>query len=273
MIFFSSAANQNSRAPYLRLLIDPLINNYPESTYMRIFVNSIVLQNDFDTITSNNDAFTYNGTVYNLPHGQPTISDIVKYMNSVGIECEYSSNDDRIEFKSNGTLSFPSPSCAVVLGFIDGETYTVLGGDLSPNSVFLDAHDVLYLTSSLVSKNFEIKQGKTEVSSIISSIANIAAPYQTIAYCDTLGEYAIIEKNRRFLNTMTFVLTDTSGSPLSIRAPWYASIVIEYLNDVETSQLSAIEGMTSSIQGLVDIEKRKMILESLDKKKLKVKKK
>lgn len=226
MVFFSITAYKNPKAPYLQLRIDPLINNYPESTYMRIWVNSLIIQNDFDTITHENDRFTWDGVSYFLPHGQPTIH--VKYLNDVGITCEYSSKNDLIQWNIAGTLGFASPS-AVILGFSEDTTYTIAPNDLSPNSMFLDAHDVLYLRSSLLSKKYEIKDGETTTSSIITAIPNVAQR------SDDLGIYSIIKRNRRFLNDMTFVLTDTLGDALSVNSPWHASVLIKCHQDVETN--------------------------------------
>ncbi len=147
-------------------------------------------------------------------------------------------------------------------------------GSCHPRTILLAQHDVINVISNLPTSHYEVIRGDTTHSQILCQIANLAQPYETLNFTDPTGEYAVIDRQRRNLQSLDFSLTNASSTPLTLNSYWYCSVAVETVQDMEVDILAALETLNQTFLQCIALERRKAIMESLKKseKKCKAKK-
>lgn len=271
-VFFDSkqTLTMNENPSYFNMVLEPIFFSIDApNVYYKIWLNSVVLRNDFNNINPLNNIVVKDGTTIALNQGKPDIEDIVADLSNHGIDVSYDEDTNYLTFHTDTpyTLDFTSTnSCADILGFIEGQTYTITDGFVAPKQVSLGVNETLYITSNIVRNNFEISFGDTSISKVMCFIPNLAPKYEILNHYDPVGEQSIIDRNTKGLQNITFQICDTAKKPLTLNSYWTASVCVQYLIDYEPDILRRLETLNDSITRLMELERRKLLIKSLDKK-------
>lgn len=240
------------------------------AVYYKIWIASASLINDVDDVNNANHNLIINGVTYQLPQGKPTIDEIVTELNGFGCVCSYDKDANYLVFGAPVTLDFTvTNSCAELLGFVSGQVYSLSAGDYAPKPVYLGQHDVFYITSNLPVYNYELFGGDVTQTNIMAQIPNIANRFEPLAYNDPDGQYAVIERSRKFINVLSFTITDETNTQLSLNSPWFASIIVENYIDYEEQLLQSLSTLNQNVIYLQELERRHQVREELEKRKQK----
>lgn len=271
-VYFSSRDTVlvSSNPSSFKMIMDGTMFSLPQDgVYFRIFINSAVLRNDFSDISNTNSVLYKDGVQINLKQGKPKIEDVVTDLATHGIICSYDPDTNYLTFHTNTpyTLDFTNVnSCAEVLGFVENNSYVITDGYQPPNDVYLGEHDVIYIQSSLPTRNFEVVAGDSVYSRVMCFIPNLSQPYEILNHADSVGEQAIVERERKVIQEITFTLTDTNVKGLQLNSPWWCSVCIEYLTDTESDILKALGDLNNKYEQLLSLERRRMIMDDLKEK-------
>lgn len=275
-MYFDSTTtlSMSSNPSYFKCVMEPTAFAITDpSVYYKFWINSLVLRNDFYDVAQTNCVLVKDGVGIELQQGKPSILDVQEDLAQYGIHFTYSSDTNKITFSTAipYTLDFTSSnSCAEVLGFIEGQVYTITDGFEAPFDVTLGAHDVIYVKSNNITQNYEIVHGDTQFSSIMVFIPNLSQPYEIINHSDPIGEMAIVERNRKDIQSVDFALVGGDGKGLTLNSPWNCSVCIEYHKDYEVDLLASMEQLNQNMLQLLSLERRKLILESMKDRKEKL---
>lgn len=272
-LFFDSYSSFyiNTNPSMFKVCLDPSSFAISDpNIYYKYWINQCSMHNDMWDINPSNNSFNYNGTTYGLPQGKPTITEIITYLDSIGIVCSYDTDTNHLVFTTNTpyTLDFTVPnSCAYVLGFIQGQTYTITNESTPPNEVTLGKRDVIDIRSDNTTMSYSVVQGETQETNVMVRFTNLANNYELLCWEDSDGEYSVVERTRKDIQYILFYLTDNMGNSLTVNSEWYCSLCIQYIIDYEPMILQSINTLNETMQQLLQMEKRKMIMEDLMKKK------
>lgn len=275
-IFFNSAVSENyiQNPTELKSYLDPsTFEIFDEGVYFRYFINELTFRNDVKNINPSNKEFSKDGVPLTLSEGKPEPQDIVDELASLGITCSYDDSTNYLTFYTDTpyTLDFTSiSSCAPVLGFTEGNVYTITNGFIPDNQIDLD-QDVLYIMGNYTNSNYTVINNETQFTNVMGVVSLLAQPYQILNFSDPTGEYAIVERTLKNIQTLVISFGDSNGKPLTLNSNFTCSLCIEYLKDYEIDIISQLIALNKITAELLTHQRRESILRDLEKQKEKKK--
>ena len=270
IVFFNSQSSTNyiQEPTSLFCNLDPSIFQIENrELYYRFYISSLSFRNDFQDVNTRNNVLIYNGTTVYLPTGKPTIYDIIAFLGTVGIVATYNDANNYITFHttSSYTLDFTSPNnCASLLGFISGSVVSITDGYTPTNQIDLKLETV-FITSNYCNNNYTVVQEETSYTSILGSVSLLANPYQTLEFVDPVGQYSMIEKNRKDIQSISIAFVALDGTPLTLNSNFTCALTIEYLYDPHIDLLKELTMMNTTLTNLFNFQKREAMLKHLRK--------
>ena len=263
-VFFSSNDSlvQTPDASF-SILLDPHKIKTDSSNMMKIHVAQIIIRNTLQDVSIYCNSLIWNGNHILLPTGNPSMQDIITYLSPYGLTFTMGSNN-RLVFSCTGVLSFSANSCAVLLGFEEGFSYSITPGYIPVERVMLADHSQILLKSSITSNNIELdNEGNTACSRTLCSIANVAKPNGLLVYQDIHNLFDVILRDINDLNQIHISLTDQEGRPLVIDGIWSVVLNVEILQETETDILASLDTLNNSISELLRLQRMKLISKTL----------
>ena len=277
-IFFNSSSSQSyiQNPTQLTTYLDPnVFEIFDDETYYRYWLNEITFRNDVKNINPSNKEFSKDGIPLTLREGKPQPQDIVDELNALGLSCSYDDSTNYLTFYTTTSyvLDFTSQnSCAAVLGFTEGYTYTITNGYSPPNQIDL-SQDILFIIGNYTNSNYTVINNETQYTPVMGTISLLAQPYQVLNFSDPTGENAIIERTIKNIQSLVISFADINGKPLTLNSNFSCSLCIEYLKDYEVDIIAQLKLQNKITTELLTHHRRESILRDLEKQKEKKQKK
>ena len=235
-----------------------------DNSYLKLTLNQLTLRNTIQTISIYNNTLYFNGQEIFIPTGQLTFTDVQAYLATFGITYTIDSTNHLL-FTCSGSISFATHgSCAGILGFEPGSTYTLTGNNRAPFRFLLGDYDLLYLKTSLDTNSLEIDvNGNTEISNILCPIPNVSAPGKLLVYTDLQGTYSVMSRNIQSMNQIRVQIVDVRGNPIVAEDVWTLALTLEYYTDVDSDILASIENLNRTMGELLRLSRMKIIHQNI----------
>ena len=270
IVFFNSQSSTSyiQEPTSLHCNLDPSIFQIDNrELYYRFYISSLSFRNDFNDVNTRNNVLIYNGTTIYLPTGKPTIYDIIEFLATVGIVATYDDANNYITFHTSSpyTLDFTSPNnCALLLGFVSGSVVSITDGYTPQNQIDLKLETV-FITSNYCNNNYTVVQDETSYTSILGSVSLLANPYQTLEFVDPVGQYSMIEKNRKDIQSINIAFVALDGTPLTLNSNFTCALTIEYIYDPHIDLIKELQMLNTTLSNLFNFQKRESMLNHLKK--------
>lgn len=234
---FCNTADRVSGVPGDFSINIPVHLDYTDNVQYKIYLQSYCVRNDFPSVTANNCNFEIGITVtgnttwtpYALPLGNPSVLDILKYLQQTCNLSYTTFNTVQGKFNFNELQTFAlrftvAKNCAQALGFVSGQTYSQ--PTASVNIVAISKLQTLDLACSVGGDRYSTTNSKFSNTTLVASAAVLVPFLGNITYVDIDGANGLFV-DAATLDNVQIKLYDNTKTELFPVLDWSFVIAVE----------------------------------------------
>lgn len=235
--------------------------NPPDSVYVRVYIHSAVITNNFDRITDRNNKVILSrpgapDQLITFQIGCPSVYDIQDELSQQSVSVEYDESINKFVFRTNEpyTLDFTlGDSAHTLLGF-DRDIYTITNGFIPPKDADVGSPAALFINCDLTpnSSYRTTKAGVVVGDQTLACIPIIVQPFQNIVYTDPAGIAAPYDFLNQGTNAIRFWLTDQRDDVVQLKGDWMFVLAVEHMIRPTVNTDEYLDNMTKSISQIAD---------------------